>query len=491
MTMLRRNVKSLTRSYRQSYRWHSVVVGSDLPFVGAKEAPRSVFHSEMSPSSPSVGRYHVFSTLSRGDELKPVVAASVSQVLEVASSKARQVSSKAPQPASLSSSSPMEAKEAARALMALTYPTKPLAEAILNDKAPSDQVACLHQAFIQVTSWCISLVPSDNSLINYVLDLARRTCVLSLPLHLFLYRSLVTAIARHSNEEDPISSILEASTLAVLALTIPLPASFFSDALVAFVDRNQIQKAIDLQGIMNERYGINMLDGLTAMAVLRALQKAVLKDPSMQLIDGSTASMLLTMLSGPLIQSVDSAEVESLRQSLEDSVEALMGSEEDDEEELEDEYDDDYDEYDYSGDETDDFYDDYQDDVYEELIEHLDKCREGSSRRKEAADVLMTVRGKELNEVTKTLKEKKLNAMDVAEEEDALDLLPPLPEFPFLPDDMTREMIYMRDSTYNAWMLPDVMGQLVQLIDGEDAFYTREYEEAIIKQMFDSRKDDF
>lgn len=500
MTMLRRNVESLGRSYRPSFRRYSVVVGSELHLRGAKEAPRSVFHREMSPSTPNVGRYHVFSfsTLSRGDELKPVIAASVSQVLEVASSKARQVSSKAPQPASLSFSSPMEAAEAARAMLALTSPTKSLAEAILNDKAPADQVACLHQAFIQVTSWCISLVPSDNSLITYALNLARRAGVLSLPLHLFLYRSLVTAIARHSKEEDPTSDILEASALAVLALNIPLSASFFSDALVAFVERNQLQKAIDLQGIMNERYDIDMLDGLTAMAVLRALQQAVLQDPSRQLIDGSTAGMLLTKLSGPLIQSVDSAEVESLRQSLEDSIEALMGGEQDEEAQSEDEYEDDYDDYDDSGDEIDEYYDEDQDDVYEEMIEHLDTCtkensRKGNSSRNEVVEELKTMQAA-WGEVAKTLKEEGV-IIDYS--------LPPIPEFPFddKPDDFTREMIYLRDFTSNTWMLPDVTGQLVQLIDGEDACYTREYEEAIMKQIydeepimtmrFDLRKDDY
>jgi hypothetical protein len=417
----------------------------------------------------------VFSTFSSGDDLKPALVASVSHILEVASSEARQVSSKAPQSASISSSSPLEAAEAARAMLALTLPTKPLAEAILNDKAPEDQVACLHRAFIQVSSWCISLVLSDSSFLQYALDLARRARDLSLPLHLFLYRSLVAAIARHSKEEDPISTILEASALAVSALNIPLSASFFSDALVALVERNQIQKAIDLMGVMEERHDIVMLDGLTAMAILGALQEVVLKDPSRQHIDGSTACTLLTMISGPLIQSVDYSNVEPLRQALEDAVESLMRSESEDEDE---------DDYDYdSGEETDGYYDRYdndEEDMEEEVFERLvDECAK-TLQKFDRYD-------KETVEVLQTLGED----VDIGKYE-KLDILPPLPEFQFHDetDDMTKEMIYLRTSKANIWMLPvpDVTDQLVQLSRGEDVVYTREYEEEIFKEMVDSQE---
>jgi hypothetical protein len=163
-------------------------------------------------------------------------------------------------------------------MLALTSPTKPLAEAILNDEAPNDQVACLHRAFIQVTSWCISLVPSDSSLLQYALDLARRTRDLSLPLHLFLYRSLVAAIAQHSEEEDPISTILEVSALTVSALNVPLSASFFSGALVAFVEKNEIQKSIHLIRVMQEHRDIDMLDALTAMGQFSNIGTGTLTD---------------------------------------------------------------------------------------------------------------------------------------------------------------------------------------------------------------------
>ena len=224
----------------------------------------------------------------------------------------------------------------------------------------SDQVACLHRAFIQVMSWCISLVPSDSSLLQYALDLARHTRDLSLPLHLFLYRSLVAAITQHSEEEDPISAILEVSALAVSALNVPLSASFFSGALVAFVERNEIQKAIHLVRAMKERHDIIMDDALTAVAVVEALQEAAFKDRDRQL-DGSSACSLLTIVSGPLLQSVDYSKVESLQQYLENTIESLMKRDwEEEDDDSDDEYDTD------SGDQDDEDYDEYDTDDFEE-----------------------------------------------------------------------------------------------------------------------------
>jgi hypothetical protein len=83
---------------------------------------------------------------------------------------------------------------------------------------------------------------------------------------------LVAAIVQHSKEEDPISTILEVSALTVSALNVPLLASFFSGALVAFVEKNEIQKAIHLIRVMQECHDIDMLDELTAMATVKALQ---------------------------------------------------------------------------------------------------------------------------------------------------------------------------------------------------------------------------
>jgi hypothetical protein len=270
---------------------------------------------------------------------------------------------------------------------------------------------------------------------------------------------LVAAIAQHSEEEDPISTILEVSALTVSALNVPLSASFFSGALVAFVEKNEIQKAIHLIRVMQERHDIDMLDELTAMAIVEALQalrEAVFKDRNRHL-DGSTACMLLTMVSGPLIQSANYSNVEPLRQYLEDAIESLMISNREDDDD--DEYDTD------SGDEDDEDYDEYDTDDFEE-----DERRAGELMQ-DIVDRGCKVVFEEMNE------------------REELESLPPFPKFPLddETDDMTKEMVYLRTSKANTWMLPDVTDQLVQLNRGEDVFYTREYEEEIVEEMVDSQ----
>ena len=443
-----------------------------MPLVGgAKEATMQqgslLYNGEPRMSTLYSYRRYTFSTSSSSDDLKPAVvttrpSATVPQVLEVASKEARQVSSKAPQSASLSSSSPKEAAEAAQAMLTLTSPSKPLAEAILVNKALAEQVACLHRAFLAVTSWCISLAPMDSTLLHSALDLAHRAHDLSLPFHLPLYRSLVTAVAEHS-KDDPADTILEVSLLAASALNIPLSSSFFSDALIALVRTCQLREAIVLRNSMRERHDIYAIDSKLAMEILQVLKENVeasVEDPSLPL-DERDARELSKIFGTPLLHDVDGAEEEYAKRTLSDSIAAFVAREADamadviEDLELDTESEEDSDDSD--GDWDDDLEEDDEralsDDFLRSLTSHGDNIRELTSSLEDLIRKSKSKRSQEIevridmNAETGDIEKFVLTPKEETGSSDDEEI-----------DDMAKEMIYIRDSS--AWMLPDVTHQL-------------------------------
>jgi len=392
----------------------------------------------------------------------------VPQVLQVASTEARQVISKAPKSAApVTSSSPQEAIEAAKAMMALTSSTKPLAEAILENKAGAEQVACLHQALIAVTSWCITLVPMEASLLDCALNLGRRAQELSLPLHLPLYRSLATAIAQYSEEEDAVACILETANLAVSALKVTLQGSFFSDALLALVEKQQIKQAVELQKTMKYRYDIERMDMKVSMDILQALKtyvEARVNNPSADTNDDDDTMELFSMLR----DSMEATRKEQLNQARMDALADQFAS---DGESLSDVWNqlDEFDEYPDDDDEEEDDDIDAEDmESMLETMEEIGKSVKDMHARLDDVENLMS-RLKSLvtnvesgNDETGSMPKDKENS----DEEEC--------------NQVTKEMLYLRDSS--SWMLPDVTLQLVELNGGRDVFYTPQYEEQLIRE---------
>ena len=480
--------KTLGRSYRQSL-WRCGL--SSERYLGGYPSARTgvlvapLFH------------VHSFSTSSNTDGLKTDYVTKTStrttntpqKVLQVASSEARRLMAKAPKSSSSSSSSPKDAMEAARAILALTSPTKPLAEAIMQDKSGNEQVACLHHALIAVTSWCISLIPLDESLMDSSMDLARRAHDLSLPLHLPLYRSLVTAIAQHSKDKgNAVASILETANLAVSALSVTLQGSFFFDALLALVEQQHIQQAVVLRRTMEERYDIDTMDIKASIEISMALQKSIqayIKDR----VEGSRdlgQEDAIIELSSMIRKSMDGIKSQLRRQSRMSSISDMI-AEENDEQALEDalqELEDLYDSSDEASSDDSDMEEDciasaqqllndieqMEEDFNASLEDFIRKAKEIRSECGVSVQLRLNAETGDIESFhISPSKEAKANTKDDEEDET---------------DTMTKDMIYLRDS--KSWVLPDVTPQLVKLNGGRNVFYTRQYEDQIMQEVIDN-----
>lgn len=364
--------------------------------------------------------------------------------------------------------------EAAQAVMALTSPTKPLAEAILENKANSQQVFCLHKALVAVTSWCVSLVPRHERLLQSAIDLAHRAQDLSLPLNLPLYRSLVTAIAQYSkDEQDAVLTILEIANLATTALNTLLQASFFSDALLAFVQQGQIQQAIMLKQAIRNRFDVVHLDRQATLKILQALEQHVQQhvdndnDNDDTRFDPAQVRRLFEMLR-PSFHTPKSSVI--VMESLADRMAAEIIDEQtltDALQHLED--------FVYEENDEDDSDSDEEDDEPQSSVSNL---TEFIFTERQVVD--------SLEEMLKRVESP--NVLDASSQDDAVDEHTTTSQ----PDhdetneerEMTKQMVYLRDST--SWMLPDVTLQLVELNGGRDVFYTRQYEQEILKQVIES-----
>ena len=200
------------------------------------------------------------------------------------------------------------ALDAASALLIISRPTNALADAILhrsnnnsnttttmNQNAP--QIASLHRAFLEITSWCIDLVPYkyeqqqlqvhhqqqqqqdlatiDNAVLDRSLTLARRAYDLQLPFHLPLYTRLMEAVATHRTDDSIASTILDISSWVTATLDAPVDAAFFSHTLTILVRRQQLGQVVELLNGMRMRHNIPHLDPSTTTEVLTLLRDAV------------------------------------------------------------------------------------------------------------------------------------------------------------------------------------------------------------------------
>lgn len=213
------------------------------------------------------------------------------------------------------------ALDAASALLIISRPSNFLADAILhrsnkntnlhsnkntkmNQNAP--QIASLHRAFLEITSWCIDLVPyryeqqqlqvhqqqqqqqqdlatMDNAVLDRSLTLARRAYDLQLPFHLPLYTRLMEAVAQHKTDDSIASTILDISSWVTATLDAPVDAAFFSHTLTTLVRRQQLGQVVDLLKGMQILHNIPHLDPATTTEMLTLLRDAVreslLQDP--------------------------------------------------------------------------------------------------------------------------------------------------------------------------------------------------------------------
>jgi hypothetical protein len=208
------------------------------------------------------------------------------------------------------------ALDAASALLIISRPTNTLADAILhrsnnnlhsnsnmnqNQNAPqiAPQIASLHRAFLEITSWCIDLVPyryeqqqlqvqqqqqqqqqqdlatMDNAVLDRSLTLARRAYDLQLPFHLPLYTRLMEAVATHKTDDSIASTILDISSWVTATLDAPVDAVFFSRTLTTLVRRQQLGQVVELLQGMRLRHNIPHLDPSTTTEVLTLLRDAV------------------------------------------------------------------------------------------------------------------------------------------------------------------------------------------------------------------------
>jgi hypothetical protein len=227
------------------------------------------------------------------------------------------------------------ALDAASALLIISRPTNALADAILhrsnknsnsntnmNQNAP--QIASLHRAFLEITSWCIDLVPYqyeqqqlqvhqhhqqqqqqqdlatiDIAVLDRSLTLARRAYDLQLPFHLPLYTRLMDAVATHKTDDSIASTILDISSWVTATLDAPVDAAFFSRTLTTLVRRQQLGQVVELLNGMRMRHDIPHLDPSTTREVLTllgdAVRESLLQGPPSD--NGSNADNTMSRLS--------------------------------------------------------------------------------------------------------------------------------------------------------------------------------------------------
>lgn len=514
MKVLRR-VETLCRLHGQNSWQCGAIFPLERNLSGRYPRKTSFAHESFSSPPPLMSMHgrRSFATSSNSDDLRPAVdatstSAAVPHVLEVASSEARQVISKAPKSSTASASttttttttrsspqSAQEAIDAAKAMMTLTSNTKLLAEAILENKANAEQVASLHQALIAVTSWCTSLVlPENVDLLQHALDLARRAHELSLPLHLPLYKSLVTAIAQYSQEETKVLTILETANLAVSALNTPFQPSFFSDALIELVNKGEIKNAVLLKKGIQTRFDVEHFDMATMLDLLGSLKEHVGHEDARELID----LMWVTI----------DVEIENIKEEIRrDSIADMLAEEADEDALTDDDSDDDDDEDSDNDDEPTFDFDDY-DKIRSQIIALTERIE---SRRHSQAESIAALKRKIADLELDLMKSFDAMKRDTPEddkshedgEEDSLfetdsmirqrvkvllrdddDEASNVDEDDYETDELTKQMVYLRDSS--SWMLPDVTLQLVELNGGRDVFYTRAYEEDVLRRVIDT-----
>ncbi|CAB9502200.1 expressed unknown protein [Seminavis robusta] len=196
-----------------------------------------------------------------------------------------------PSPLSLEDEKALEsALDGAQKLLSVTTKSSPLLDAIQNKPTANPdiqrQIACLHRAFIVVTSWCLDVVDRtcDKTALDKALQVARRAHQLQLPLHVPLHQRLVVAIAQHYDPiatsvpkhrvRSPAGLILEIAERAAVSFdrTAVATSPFFRDALVALAQRHHYHDILTLMRGMESQFRIVELELETLAQLLAVLQ---------------------------------------------------------------------------------------------------------------------------------------------------------------------------------------------------------------------------
>ena len=412
------------------------------------------------------------------------------------------------------------AMNAARTLLGVTHGTDSLAPIILdklstsecsNETADdSDDVTCLHRAFLIVTQSCLNLIPPSNlsdaasarSLLlkeNEVLDCALKLSIrahdLSLPFHLPLYQSLAIAVAENSSM-DPLKWIFRLANWTNFHIG-HVDSTFFARPLVALCQRKRLADAANLIHTMNNVYGHKYIDPATTKEVLFLLKDLIrpiwakVQSPPTRLEQDAVEIVLL--LEASIWMILDYVPVEGENggdnRGLREAVEAIMSTEEDAREalsSLEEMICDatrssflDSDDFDYDDDDDDD---DYMD---EDEIEHRTSTSTSSwdpkqdSNKQSVSGRLSGKRGAQLpmpGDKT-NCGEGRFTSVevdnDVDEDNEYLD-----------------SIIYGRLRHQGYRDLPDLASMLHEANGGLDLLYSKEFELHVIRQLSHKISDD-
>jgi hypothetical protein len=160
-----------------------------------------------------------------------------------------------------------QAVDAAESLLNTTNATIPLARTINQGRADGDVIS-LHRAFLSVIQWGILL---QNPLVDSLLRLSARAHDLTLPFHIPLYKSLTKLIGEHLPLNSSAENILMVAGWARDEFG-PLSADFFSDSLLALVDRQRLNDVAHIIKGMKSVHQIDILDECLTKALLRRLK---------------------------------------------------------------------------------------------------------------------------------------------------------------------------------------------------------------------------
>uniref|UniRef100_A0A7S2XUM1 Uncharacterized protein n=1 Tax=Attheya septentrionalis TaxID=420275 RepID=A0A7S2XUM1_9STRA len=454
-----------------------------------------------------------------------------------------------------------EASDTATALLSLTSRLLSVMDQ-KRDVTPASYETLLHRALLSVTSWCLSCLEASFSssdraclrgsqiqeaLFDYCMDLAMRAEELKLPLHRPLYDRLALTMTQrrvapmNSHFASPSSSVLDAALSRQRSLhpESMVEASFFSPALVAIMDRNEVREVIYLMDGMKKQHGIDAIAFETAMELLSMIQQKgsfhldsqarevfdvrpakapgfpqwaeqemdeadalelalLLKDSISKQKEDTRNTMRQRSTDGP---SSSLAAQDILRQLAEAAAASSIEFDESDEE-----FDDDDDEDDDGEDLSvrDLLADDF--DKFAKLMDEYFVVENGEWKTRHPPPFAAPVNTRDT--VTNNTDDEEKDEREFSSTlrtvggdwEEGVDMIDGSKYVSFQsPDDvnaysddfhnsMAKDMIYCRAT--HSWDLPDIVDQLVKLNMGENILFTKEYEDHLIHEICMEEDDD-
>jgi hypothetical protein len=288
---MRGSRRALTLSRRLGAAWRC----EEQSWVGrvAKDSSRRFFRRQPMIHLGSIQQTLLFSTITGPSEgIKPAVVTETKILLYAAQEAERLLDVASRRQGTPSQNNLSAAINAADALLVVSSPSNSLANGILDQKS-SSQIASLHRAFLELTSWCLDHIEllkessspqvheQDAVILEKVLSLARRAHELALPFHLPLYQRLMELFATGkrpaSAEESPFSVdlILEVSSWIAATLNAPVDAAIFRPCLCRLIESRRLSCALDLLKGMRVHHSIEHLDLVTITDTLLLLRTVV------------------------------------------------------------------------------------------------------------------------------------------------------------------------------------------------------------------------